>query len=217
MGDSGDLPNHYLLNPILSDMLRLVKQHQVLDLGCGSGRWTKILAQKYDQITGIDNSLNMLKIAQEKRSAPNIVYKKVNVEELLPFADESFNFIFSNMVMHYLADIETIAKELYRILKPNCLLLFSTQHPRFDIARYNSLKDIPNRFKFQTRFLKGKVILTRFYEPLSLFITHFTKAGFILEAQKEAVITAEFAKIYPKYGKYIGYPRFVVFKFSKPT
>jgi len=48
-----------------------------------------------------------------------------------------------------------------------------------------------------------------------LFIKHFTNAGFTLEAQKDAIIPADFIKIYPRYENYVGLPRFTVFKFKK--
>ncbi len=134
MGDAGDLPNHHLLNPILLEFLPQEKQLDALDVGCGSGRWTKVLAAKYNKVIGFDKSKEMLQIAKEKRSAHNIIYKHIDLEAVLPFEDTAFDLIFSNMVMHYLSDIQHAANELYRVAKSNGVLLFSTHHPEFDLV-----------------------------------------------------------------------------------
>ncbi len=215
MGDVGDLPNSHLLNPLLTSLLPHDSHLHVLDVGCGNGRWTILLAKKYHTVIGIDKSEEMLEITRKKRHAANINYKQLDIEYDLPFAENSFDFIFSNMVMHYVKYIAKTAKELIRILKPNGELLFSTQHPLFTIARYTSLKDIHVRTEFKSKSLNGSAVLSRYHDPLDSFIAHFTNAGFILETQKDAIITEEFTKLYPSYANFIGLPRFVVLKFRK--
>lgn len=215
MGDNGDLPNHYLLDPLLLPLFPKEYRLFVLDAGCGSGRWTKVLSTKYKKIIGIDISEGMLDIAKKKRSGKKIIYKQAELGKLLPFADSSFDFIFSNMVMHYVGNIKKTARELYRVLKSGSSLLFSTQHETFDLARYDFLQGVTKRIEFETKSLKDKVILKRYFEPIVPFIKHFTDAGFIMEVQKEAIISQDFIKIYPKYEKHIGLPRFLVLKFKK--
>src|SRR3990167_6925661 len=216
MGDLGDLPNKYLLNPILLKHLPQDKNLYVLDAGCGSGRWTKVLAGRYDKVIGVDNSKELLKIAKNDRSAANISYSFSDLENPLPFEDNIFDLIFSNMVVHYLSNMTKIANEFYRILKSNGTLLFSTHHPKFDLARYKFLKQVNKRTKFVNKdSLKGKAAVTRYYEPIDLFIKHFIDAGFILISQEDRIITPEFEKIYPRYRDYVGLPRFTVFKFQK--
>lgn len=216
MGDKGDLPNQHLLDPILLDLLPKEKDRIVLDFGCGSGRWTKVLAAKYQSVKGIDKAQEMLQIAKRMRTADNITYTAADLENELPFPDESFDLEFANMVVHYVAGLEGMAKELYRVAKPGCMLMFSTHHPTFDLARYEFLSNATTRTEFTTTgSLKGKVSLERFYEPWEQLIAHFTTAGFHLRTQQDAIITAEFAKIYPRYQQYVGLPRFTVLQFTK--
>lgn len=215
MGDVGDLPNQYLLDPILLELLPPQANLSVLDVGCGSGRWTKILAQKYDMIIGIDNSSKMLQIAKDKRVKNNIIYQQSELEKPLSFAAKTFDLIFSNLVVHYVKNIHALAQELYRISKPGGILLVSTHHPAFYIARYPQLKKISTRTAFTAKSLKGRVFLERFYEPLISFLSHFTDAGFLLQTQKDTVITQDFIKLYPRYKKFVGLPRFIVLKFKK--
>ena len=157
----------------------------------------------------------MLKIAHEKRESPNIHYAVANLNVPLPLKDNSFGFSFSNMVMHYVENIDVAAQELHRVLKPGSRLVFSTMHPEYDSAKDPSLRDKQMRTKYTTETLNGKAKLEMFYEPLESFTAHFTNAGFKLVEQKNAVITPKFAEIYPRYADYVGLARFAVFVFEK--
>lgn len=218
MGDKGDLPNHHLLDTLTLPLLPKKSKLVVLDVGCGNGRWTKALSVKYRKIIGIDIAEGMLEIARNIRPGCNIIYKKMELGKKLFFESSSFDFIFSNMVMHYIADVDNAAGELYRVLKPGGSLLFTTQNETFDLLRYDFLRGIDKRIEFKTKSLKGKVTLKRYFEPNARFIKHFTDAGLILKNQLEPIITKDFVKIYPKYKKYVGKPRFLILNFYKlPT
>lgn len=63
--------------------------HSVLDLGCGAGRHTKVLCERWWTV-GLDLSMALLKVARrESRGAP---YVRADMREL-PFADESFDLV----------------------------------------------------------------------------------------------------------------------------
>lgn len=215
MGDEGDLPNKYLLNPLLIERLPDNRALDVLEAGCGTGRWSAILAEKYQHVVALDKAHGMMKIALEKRSSPNISYVAADLEGPLPFKDNSFGFIFSNMVMHYVADIDKVAREFYRVMKHGSRLVFSTMHPQYDAAKDPSLRDKQTRTQYLTETLNGTATLTMFYERLDLFIFHFTNAGLTLIEEKDAIITPEFVNIYPRYKNYVGLARFAIFVFEK--
>jgi len=92
----------------------------VLDLGCGSGRYT-IALNTYGckTITGYDMGDQGLDIARDivkKYGLKNIKFVKGDVLDL-PYEDESFDFVFCNGVLHHTKDLERGLSELYRVLK----------------------------------------------------------------------------------------------------
>lgn len=96
----------------------------VLDLGCGTGEMevylSKIIPCK--NIYGVDISKKMIKITEEKMKKLGCdAHFFVSNSMPLPFEDNTFNIVFSSMVLHHFTDEEKIVvlKEIYRILKPN--------------------------------------------------------------------------------------------------
>lgn len=217
MGDKGDMPHQLLIDPLMFDLLPKDKNSNVLDVGCGNGYWAKILAQKYKNVVAIDSSKKLIKIATKKRSFANIEYRIVDIEEHLPFEDNSFNLIFSNMVLQYIKNIQNVVEELYRILNGKGSLLLSITHPTYELLKESSLRKRTIRTKYSTVTLGGKASLTMYYEPLNSFSQHFQNVGFSKVLQKDAIITEELAKHYPRYKGQVGIPRAVIFLFSKSS
>ena len=215
MGDVGDVPHTFLIDPLMSSFLPPKRDLTVLDLGCGNGYWTKLLAQKYKKVVGVDNSKKLIQIAKNKRQLSNIEYKLVEIESDFPFINNSFDLIFSNMVLHYVKDLNKLIQELHRVVKPNGLFLVSFVHPIFESNKNSSLKSIKTRTPYKTSTLGGLAELTLYYQPLESIIKNFLNADFKLIHQKDAIITTDLVEKYPKYKEYIGLPRAVILVFRK--
>ena len=101
-------------------MMRLSPDSRVLDLGCGSGWATRVLAKVAfnGHVTGIDISDEMIRVAREaSHSFSNIDFQVASAEGL-PFADNEFTHAFSMESLYYYADIPKALSEIYRVLKP---------------------------------------------------------------------------------------------------
>ncbi|WP_206485761.1 malonyl-ACP O-methyltransferase BioC [Thalassotalea sp. G2M2-11] len=96
----------------------------VLDLGCGTGFFTNILAEHFDQVIGLDFSNKMLHFAKEQRSDV-ITWLEADAYKL-PIADNSIDLIYSNLMIQWCADLDSVLTELLRVLKPGGLFIFST-------------------------------------------------------------------------------------------
>ncbi|MDD4135938.1 MAG: class I SAM-dependent methyltransferase [Candidatus Shapirobacteria bacterium] len=215
MGDTGDIPHTFLINPLMTSSLPKEKDSTVLDLGCGNGYWTKLLAKKYKKVVGIDNSQNLIQIAKSKRQLTNIEYKLVEIETGFPFNNDYFDLVFSNMVIHYIKNINKLAKDLYRIIKPNGLIILSFAHPIFESTKNPYLKSTKTRTPYKTSTLGGSAELTLQYESLDSIIKKFLNSGFKLLQQKDAFIPADLAEKYPRYKDSIGLPRAAILIFKK--
>lgn len=94
----------------------------VLDMGCGSGRYTLALAKAgAAKVIGVDVQSKSFAVAKKWAQENNlpVEFREANVH-CLPFEDESFDFVFSNGVLHHSSSIEKGLSELVRVLKNSC-------------------------------------------------------------------------------------------------
>ena len=99
---------------------------RLLDLGCGTGRFTAPLADRFSvPVVGVDVSRKMLAVAQRslRRSADALAQASADA---LPFADASFDFVFLSMVLHHIAGSAAALAELARVIPQRGVLFIRT-------------------------------------------------------------------------------------------
>lgn len=100
------------------ELMNIPANAQLLDVGCGSGWATRLMAEKAEQgrAVGIDISNEMVRLAQEtSRSFTNIEFR-VGSAEQLPFDDNEFSHAFSMESLYYYSDVRTALSEIHRVL-----------------------------------------------------------------------------------------------------
>jgi SAM-dependent methyltransferase len=91
---------------------------RVLDLGCGHGMAAVVLARRGAHVTALDLSFGYLDEARRRAEANQTAITFVQADaEHLPFADDSFDRVWGNAVLHHL-DLNKAARELCRVLRP---------------------------------------------------------------------------------------------------
>lgn len=101
-------------------LMNLPVDARVLDLGCGSGWATRLMATKVTagHVTGIDISDEMVRLAiADSRSFSNVDFRVASAETL-PFADSEFSHAFSMESLYYYVDMLAALREIKRVLKP---------------------------------------------------------------------------------------------------
>ncbi len=104
-----------------------VRREAALDFGCGVGRLTQAMAKHFERCVGVDISPAMVRLADElNRDAGRCSFRVNDTDSLGVFADESFDFVYSNLVLQHMEP--TLAGryigELARVLRPGGLLVF---------------------------------------------------------------------------------------------
>src|ERR1700704_5263461 len=83
----------------------------ILDLGCGTGRFSNALAAYFDaEVIGIDPSKKMLAQARMKEADPRVRYHPGRAEAI-PLPNESVDLIFMSMIFHHFDDPSLAARE----------------------------------------------------------------------------------------------------------
>ena len=101
---------------VLLDALPVIHARSVIDLGCGPGNSTEVLAARFPQaqLAGIDSSPDMIAAAQAR--LPQIRFR---VQEVQSWRDPGpFDVILANAVLHWLPDHESLMPRLLQRLEP---------------------------------------------------------------------------------------------------
>jgi SAM-dependent methyltransferase len=93
------------------------------DLGCGSGRWAKMVAPRVGTLHCIDASGEALDVARERlANVPNAVFHHASVADI-PLASDSMDFGYSLGVLHHIPDAAAALKSCVKKLKPGAPFL----------------------------------------------------------------------------------------------
>jgi ubiquinone/menaquinone biosynthesis C-methylase UbiE len=101
-----------------------VRYLDVLDCGCGHGMAAIVLARRGARVTALDLSFGYLDEVRRRAGANGVALHLVQANaERLPFADQSFDRIWGNAILHHL-DLEQAGPELHRVLRPGGRAVF---------------------------------------------------------------------------------------------
>jgi ubiquinone/menaquinone biosynthesis C-methylase UbiE len=128
--------------PAFLAMLPDVKGLRGLDIGCGEGHNTRLLAQRGAKMTAFDISPTFIGYAKEaeREKSLGIEYQLVSGTEL-PYSDESFDFATAFMSLMDMAESDRAVREAYRVIKPGGFLQFSITHPCFQTPLWKWVRD----------------------------------------------------------------------------
>jgi cytosine/adenosine deaminase-related metal-dependent hydrolase/ubiquinone/menaquinone biosynthesis C-methylase UbiE len=112
----------------LTCMLPDVGGLDVLDAGCGTGRWLQILAAyRPASLTGVDASPEMLQRASAKLGRAATLHLGSCVA--LPVQNAAADLVLASFVISYLKSVEAFARELHRVTRPGATVFLTDMHP----------------------------------------------------------------------------------------
>jgi SAM-dependent methyltransferase len=135
--DDAWLDHETWIRPAL-DSLGPLAGLRVLDFGCGHGMAAVVMARRGARVVAFDLSAGYLGEAARRALANGVTLDLVQADgERLPFADDSFDRIWGNAVLHHL-DLGRAAREVRRVLRPGGMAVFCEpwgENPLLDWAR----------------------------------------------------------------------------------
>ena len=151
---------------------------RLLDIGIGTGLASRSFAKAGLRVYGCDGSTEMLKVCESKAFAREL--KVWDIQNMpLPYSDGFFDHVISCAVFHFFGGLETIVKEISRIIKPDGILAFS-------IAAQIPGEEAETGGKFQGYFKTPTPWGVPVFKHSREYITHLLQShGFdVLKTQK---------------------------------
>ena len=231
-----NLAHRFLEKPAMQRLIPNKQRAEVLLLGCGSAEEIETLRASDLEIAslrGIDKSAVLIDYA--KLNYPEYDFTAQSLEEWAP--EQQYDFIYSSLTFHYVADWSQLFTKLREALKLSGELLFSVQHPvKWGSATTRS--KAANKFilgyekqKTTAGFtvwgdyltareihdtLFGKIPITHYHKPISEMINIFIRSGFEIVQMVEPLPSLESKQSHPDfYETYSKIPLFVLFQLRK--
>lgn len=186
-GEKGDRSRRAILDPALEQQLPDVAGKQVLDLGCGEGRYSRILKSKGAFVTGVDPVRRFLDRASQLD--PDSTYVEAFAESL-PLKTDQFDVVLSYLSLIDIPDLEQAADEIRRVVKPSGRVvivtisnLASTTDSWVKDTEGNKLYRKVDRYMehFALDLEWRNIRVKNFHRPLSYVLSLFFERGFLME------------------------------------
>jgi ubiquinone/menaquinone biosynthesis C-methylase UbiE len=218
----------YLNNPAVFKLIGNIRGKRVLDLACGEGRNTRILAQKGTTVTGIDLSPAMIKLAEQKEAKEclGITYVVGDAAELNDFHDGSFDLVTCFMALQDIEHMEKAVAEVFRVLKPKGRFIFSIPHPCFELVIKNgqpirAYTDYFENVKFEINWnmerLSKHFKSISFHRTLTDYSQALHKAGFQVSKLTEPKPSPKALKEFPEqFTEHLKRPQSIIVESRKP-
>lgn len=181
----------------LRELFPPLEGRAVLDLGCGYGWHCKYAAEQgAERVLGIDPSRRMIEEARRRSADERVAYLVCGAEEY-GYPEAAWDLVVSNLVLHYIEDIEDIFRRVRRTLRPGGVFLFNIEHPVFTAGvgqdwvygadgepLYWPVDGYFLPGARETRFLGCEVV--KQHHTLTQILMGLLRSGFTLEAVEEA-------------------------------
>tara|TARA_Y100000310_G_scaffold324261_1_gene385930 strand:- start:638 stop:1366 length:729 start_codon:yes stop_codon:yes gene_type:complete len=103
--------------------LKLSEDAEILDAGCGDGRFTQILAKSFEgSVKGLEYSNEGIKLCRDK----GLDVQFADFNEGIPFGDKMFDVIYAGEILEHLYNPDRFLEECRRVLKDNGHLIVTT-------------------------------------------------------------------------------------------
>tara|TARA_Y100000310_G_scaffold343694_1_gene452530 strand:- start:154 stop:855 length:702 start_codon:yes stop_codon:yes gene_type:complete len=142
--------------PVILEELKNLDGKKVLDIGCGNGNYTKILAERGALVTGIDFSEKQIELARKINPHENVTYLTLDGGNMPKIEDNSMDFVFMKLVVPSLeskSKLSEVLSEIKRVLKQNGEFIFVILHPLYLLSKHPL--DRPISFKEEKYFDEG--------------------------------------------------------------
>jgi len=216
-GEEGDYGRKFVLDPRMR--ARIERRHfsNALDVGCGEGRFCRVLQQYGIQTTGVDIVPALIDVA--RRRDPNGDYRTGDAGALdLP--DNSFDLVVSYVTLVDFPDITRAISEMARVLRPGGALLIANLASYATAGAWCMVGDKSLHFAMDNYSEErgewqswDDINIFNWHRPLGMYMQNFLANGLILRHFEEPLPTGG-SEI--RINRQTRIPWFVIMEWEKP-
>jgi len=160
---------------VTRDTLGDLQCKSILEIGCGTGKNTALLAQIGEEVHALDFSEGMLKKAKEKLGSNKVTFSVADITKQWPCADESADLVVCNLVLEHIEDLRFVFSEAFRSLVEGGRFFICELHP---FRQYQGIKA-----RFQSD--QGRTEIQAFVHHISDFLEAAEENGLTLKGFRE--------------------------------
>ena len=221
MGEHGDFGRRYVLDPVMLSRALSRSPKRALDVGCGEGRFCRMLKPHGVAVAGIDPTPAPL--AEARARDPESAYLDAAAERL-PFDDQAFDLVVSYLSLIDIPDMHAAIAEMTRVLEPGGALLIANLNS-FNTACAGWVKGSAGEYLYFPidNYLQERSILIAYrgirvvnhHRPMSTYMRALLDAGLRLSYFEEPAPCPGAPE--PKATAYRRVPWFNVMEWIKPS
>ncbi|MDE2717569.1 MAG: class I SAM-dependent methyltransferase [Chloroflexota bacterium] len=215
------------LDTWMLDALGDVSGKSVIDIGCGEGRFSRLLSELDATVTGVDLTEALIEQARSVGSKRE-TYLVGDAEDLEGIADESFDLAVSYIVLVDLLDYRRSIREAYRVLRPGGKFVVCNVHPMRTASKsiVGWIRDSSGKLFYpvdnyteegEREFLWWGGPFINMHRTISSYVSAFLDVGFVLEALQEPIPSEEQLAEHPHFDDEPRVPNFIIYVLKKPT
>ena len=212
-----------MLDRWMLDSLGDVIGKSAIDIGCGEGRFSRLLSQLGATVTGVDLTETFIERACSLSTGET--YLQGNAENLQGIESDAYDIAVSYIVLVDLQDYRSAINAAYRVLRPGGLFVVCNIHPMRSCVSAGWIKqgDTKLFYPVDSYTDEGRRTFNWFgrkfvnmHRTLSSHIAAFLDAGFTIRALHEPIPSAEELAANPTFDDEYRIPNFIIYVLEKP-
>lgn len=190
--------------PNIMRLLGDVKGKHILDLACGQGQFSRMLADAGAKVIGVDIGKELIALAEKNNTNYTFTnhYFVSPSHDLYMIKDEEQDLAVCILALQNIEELQKTLLEAARVLKPGGCLLCVINHPAFRNPRhthwgydeqekiqYRRVDEYLSESKIKIDMTPGSIadkkFTVSFHRPLQVYVKAFAKAGFVVTRLEE--------------------------------
>lgn len=174
---------------------------KILDLGCGQGYFSRLMAASGAEVLGVDIAPELIKLAKEQERPAHLNFGVLSADNLHSLGEGEFDAVFSVLALQNIEKLRETFQEAARVLKPGGAFVVVLNHPAFRIPKASEwgfdeekkiqyrrvdryLSELRAEIEMHPGKVKGETTLS-FHRPLQQYSKAARSAHFLIRTIEE--------------------------------